>query len=101
MTGCQPESVNLAAPLSFACDREREGHHPAVAAPAGPIRRERSWSCRRVRSAMCSPVAQISLWSLICSRQRLQQIASHCLRRFGCATVTFPMGRSLTTVFIC
>lgn len=51
VTGCRPRSVNLAALLSSACDRERGGHCPAVAAPVGPIRRERSRSCLLPRGA--------------------------------------------------
>lgn len=77
VTGFQPRSVNLAALFSSASDREWGGHRPAVAAPAGPIRRERPWTARRMPIAVCSAVAQIPLWILICSPQCLCRCADH------------------------
>ena len=51
VTGCWPRPVNLAARLCAASDRERGGHRPTVAAPAGPIRRE--CSCLPPCAAPC------------------------------------------------
>lgn len=78
VTGCRPRSVNLAARLSSARDRQRRGD---VARPWLPQLGQSGVSARGRKSAcltaVCSAVAQIALWILICSPQCQRRSADH------------------------